>query len=108
LHCAGCFFTSFVTLRTKKNPLSFTGIRNRDILSELNASQPGRFLAMVRVYNDILPDILTIVCHRSFLGYDVSENFLGDFNTKVDREDIFKPTIGNESLHEISNDNGVE
>jgi hypothetical protein len=32
---------------------------------------------------------------------------LGDFNTKVGREDIFKPTIGNESLHEISNDNGV-
>jgi hypothetical protein len=32
---------------------------------------------------------------------------LGDFNAKVDREDIFKPTIGNESLHEISNDNGV-
>jgi hypothetical protein len=32
---------------------------------------------------------------------------LGDFNAKVAREDIFKPTIGNESLHEISNDNGV-
>jgi hypothetical protein len=32
---------------------------------------------------------------------------LGDFNAKVCREDIFKPTIGNESLHEISNDNGV-
>jgi hypothetical protein len=31
----------------------------------------------------------------------------GDFNTKVDREDIFKLTIGNESLHEISNENGV-
>jgi hypothetical protein len=31
---------------------------------------------------------------------------LRDFNTKVGREDIFKPTIGNESLHEISNDNG--
>jgi hypothetical protein len=29
---------------------------------------------------------------------------LRDFNAKVD---IFKPTIGNESLHEISNDNGV-
>jgi exonuclease III len=32
---------------------------------------------------------------------------LGDFNAKVGREDIFKPTIGNESLYEISNDNGV-
>ncbi|PNF38661.1 hypothetical protein B7P43_G01213 [Cryptotermes secundus] len=32
---------------------------------------------------------------------------LGEFNAKVGREDIFKPTIGNESLHEISNDNGV-
>jgi endonuclease/exonuclease/phosphatase family metal-dependent hydrolase len=32
---------------------------------------------------------------------------LGDFNAKVGREDIFKPTIGNESLHEISNDSIV-
>jgi hypothetical protein len=32
---------------------------------------------------------------------------LGDFNTEVGREDIFKPTIGNESLHEMSNGNGV-
>jgi hypothetical protein len=31
---------------------------------------------------------------------------LGDFNAKVGREDIFKPTIGNERLHEISNDSG--
>jgi hypothetical protein len=32
---------------------------------------------------------------------------LGYFSAKVGREGIFKPTIGNESLHEISNDNGV-
>jgi hypothetical protein len=32
---------------------------------------------------------------------------LADFNAKVRREDIFKPTIGNESLHEISNSNVV-
>jgi hypothetical protein len=32
---------------------------------------------------------------------------LGDFNANVGREDIFKPIAGNESLHEISNDNGV-
>jgi hypothetical protein len=32
---------------------------------------------------------------------------LEDLNAKVGREDIFKLTIGNESLHKISNDNGV-
>jgi endonuclease/exonuclease/phosphatase family metal-dependent hydrolase len=32
---------------------------------------------------------------------------LGDFNAKFWREDTFKLTIGNESLHEDSNDNGV-
>jgi hypothetical protein len=31
---------------------------------------------------------------------------LRDFNAIVGREDIFKLTIGNESLHEISNGNG--
>jgi hypothetical protein len=32
---------------------------------------------------------------------------LGEFNAKLGREDIFKPTFGNESLHEDSNENGV-
>ncbi len=32
---------------------------------------------------------------------------LGDFNAKVEKENIFKPTIGNESLHQDSADNGV-
>jgi len=32
---------------------------------------------------------------------------LEDFNAKVGRDNIFKPTIGNESLHQDSNDNGV-
>ena len=31
----------------------------------------------------------------------------GDFNAKLEREDIFKPTIWNESLHQDSNDNGA-
>ena len=32
---------------------------------------------------------------------------LGDFNAKVGREVIFNLTMGNESLHQVSNDNGV-
>jgi hypothetical protein len=33
---------------------------------------------------------------------------LGDFNAKVGRENIVQLTIGNESLHQDSNDNGVQ
>jgi len=32
---------------------------------------------------------------------------LGDFNAKVGSENIFKHTVGNDSLHKDSNDNGV-
>jgi hypothetical protein len=32
---------------------------------------------------------------------------LRGFNAKLDREAIFKPATGNESLQEISNDNGI-
>jgi hypothetical protein len=35
------------------------------------------------------------------------KNLLADFNAKVGKKNIFKPTIGNDSLHEISNENGV-
>jgi hypothetical protein len=41
-----------------------------------------------------------------FPRYDTKILF-GDFNAKVGREDIFKPTIGNESSHGISSDIGV-
>ena len=32
---------------------------------------------------------------------------LGDFNAKVEREDVFKPTSGYKSLHHGSNGDGV-
>jgi hypothetical protein len=32
-------------------------------------------------------------------------SLVGDFNAKVGMEEIFNPAIGNESLHEIGNDN---
>jgi hypothetical protein len=35
------------------------------------------------------------------------KNLLGDFSEKVGREDIFKSTVTNKSLLEISNENGV-
>jgi hypothetical protein len=41
-----------------------------------------------------------------FLKYHM-KILLGYFNVKVGREDIFKPTIGNESVRKINNDNGV-
>jgi exonuclease III len=41
-----------------------------------------------------------------FPRYDM-KILLCDFNARVGREDIFKPAIGNESSHEISNDNGI-
>jgi hypothetical protein len=31
----------------------------------------------------------------------------GNYNAKVERENIFKPITGNESLHKVSTDDGV-
>ncbi|KAL4143877.1 hypothetical protein QTP88_006132 [Uroleucon formosanum] len=45
-----------------------------------------------RVYDSIL--------HRT------RKIIIGDLNAKIGKEQIFKPTIGEHSLHEISNDNG--
>jgi hypothetical protein len=41
-----------------------------------------------------------------FLKYHINI-LLGDFSAKVAREDVFKPIIRKESLHEINYDNGV-
>jgi hypothetical protein len=54
---------------------------------------------------DSLYEELGCVFHQ-FPRYDM-KFFLGDINAKVGREDIFKPAVGNESSHKISNDNGV-
>jgi hypothetical protein len=45
------------------------------------------------------------VCDQ-FPRYDI-KILLGDFNAEAGRENILKTSIGNESLHEISNDNGI-
>jgi hypothetical protein len=45
------------------------------------------------------------VCDE-FPRYDI-KILLGHFNAEEGREGIFKPTIGNDSSHEIGNDDGV-
>jgi hypothetical protein len=42
---------------------------------------------------------------RKFPKYHMK--ILLDFNAKVGKEDILKPTIGNESLHKLSNNHSV-
>jgi len=54
----------------------------------------------------------TVFCKELEQVFDHFPNYhmkilLGDFNAKVGRENIYKPTIGNECLHHDSKDNGV-
>jgi hypothetical protein len=57
------------------------------------------------VINDSYYEELEQVFYR-FPRYH-TKILLGDFNAKVGRENIFKPIIGDESLHEVSNVKGV-
>jgi hypothetical protein len=48
-------------------------------------------------------------CEQGFDSFPKyhTQILLGDFNAELGREVIFKLTLGNESVHHISNDNGV-
>ena len=54
----------------------------------------------------MLDKISYVIAKSDFPKYHM-KIILGDFNAKVGRENIFKPTIGNESIHQDRNDNGV-
>ena len=58
------------------------------------------------IQKTVLRGIRAIFFFYNFPKYHM-KIILGDFNAEVGRENIFKPTIGNESLHQGSNDNGV-
>jgi hypothetical protein len=58
---------------------------------------------------DKIDDIRDSFCEELECMFDkfpkyLMKNWLGYFSAKVVREDIFQPTIGNDSLREISND----
>jgi hypothetical protein len=59
--------------------------------------------------NDDVKDSLYEKLGRVFDQFPrhITKISLRGFNAKVGRENIFKPTIGNESLHEICDDHGV-
>jgi hypothetical protein len=57
-------------------------------------------------------DVKDSVCEEMERVFDKfpklhTDILFGDFNAKVGKDDIFKPTIGNESSHKISNDNRI-
>jgi hypothetical protein len=57
--------------------------------------------------NDRNDSIEELECVFDKFPKDYMELCLGDFNAKIGREGIFKPTIGNENLHKISDDDGI-
>jgi hypothetical protein len=61
---------------------------------------------------DKIDDVKDSLCEELECVFDKfpkyhKEILLGDFNAKVGKEDVFKPTAGNVILHKISNDSGV-
>jgi hypothetical protein len=67
----------------------------------LNAHRPAKNKSD-DLQDSLYEELEQVFCH--FPKYHM-RIILGDFNAKLGREDIFKPTIGNEILHKNSNDN---
>jgi hypothetical protein len=60
----------------------------------------------VHAPNEDKDDVIMDSFYDQFPRYHM-KILMGDFNEKVGREEIFKPIIGNASLPEASNDNGI-
>jgi hypothetical protein len=78
---------------------------------ELVAPRPTPNLEVypLSAVRDCLLNIFTAtfrICIR-YIPKAPYNNFLEYFNTKLGRDDVSRLTIGNESLHEITNNNGV-
>lgn len=58
-----------------------------------NITKKKFYQELERAYDGILSNDIKVI--------------MGDFNAKIGREPIYKKVIGNQSLHENSNDNGL-
>lgn len=56
--------------------------------------------------NDLTKDTFYDQLERVFVAIPKQNIVLGDFNAKIGREDVFRPTIGKFSVHDQYNDNG--
>jgi hypothetical protein len=58
---------------------------------------------------EMIQDSFNEVLEQNFYNFPQYQTkiLLGDLNAKVGRDNIFKPAIGNESLHKDSIDSGV-
>jgi hypothetical protein len=71
------------------------------LLFEMRAPTAGKSDDSRNSFHEVLRQVFDY-----FYPYDIN-TMLGYFIAKLKIEIIFKPTIGNESLHQGSNDNGV-
>jgi len=92
------------TIEFVSDRLSYIVLRGRwlhNILANVHASSKEKSEGLKDSFYEELEEVFD-----HFPKYHM-KILLGDFNAKVGREDIFKLIIGQESLHQDSNDNGV-
>jgi hypothetical protein len=83
-----------------------------DRMITLRGRQCDIIVLNVKAREDKIDDVKDSFCEELERVFDKFPKFhtnilLKDFSGKVGKEGIYKLTIGNESLHEISNANGV-
>jgi hypothetical protein len=88
-------------------PLLFHSSSSSVILTRLSEPRSRPTTSPTDDKIDVMRDIYQEVDRVFYKFPKYQMKILLDFSAKKRREDIFKPTVGKESLHEISNESGV-